>query len=116
MSKHEGILAIQKYSHRKLPVIYIYNHHKKTKERANPTFLERLNDLVDTVAGKYIRCPINNHIPYALLAINFEIMYISNNHQYHLRRLCFQKNANDYLKIRIIGVLVPMQILIESLM
>ena len=54
--------------------------------------------MVDTVVDKYARSPINNNIPCARIAIYFDSMYIANTYQDHLRRLCFQKDLNEYLK------------------
>ena len=98
ISEHESIRAIQNYLPCRLSVIYIYSHQDKIRGRDNFTLPEKLIDLVDSVADKYDRSPINNHVPFTHLAIWFDKSYILNNYLYHLLRLWFQKDVNEYIK------------------
>ena len=98
MSEHEAIIAIQHYLPKHIRVIHIYSHHDAIKGKTKLTFLKKLNDLADNIAGAYARSPINNHIPMTLLAVYINNQYIPNNYQYHLRRISFQQDANEYFK------------------
>ena len=98
MSEHEAISAIQQYLPSNTQIIHLYSHQDAIKGKVNLTFPKKLNDLVDDIAGTYVRSPINNHTPFTPLAVYINMKYIPNNYQYHLRRRSFQKDANEYLK------------------
>ena len=98
MSEHEAIIAIQHYLPKRIRVIHIYSHQDAIKGNANLTFPEKLNDLADNIAGTYSKSPINHHIFMTPLTVYINKQYISNNYQYHLRRIRFQQDDNEYLK------------------
>ena len=98
MSEHESIIAIQHHLPQEITIFHLYSHQDKIKGNANLMFPEKLNDLSDSVADKYARSQINNPIPFTPLAIYFDNAYLLNNYQYYLRRLCFQQDANEYVK------------------
>ena len=98
ISEHETIITIQKYLPHQLIVIQLYSHQDKIKGTENLTFPEKLNDLAASVADTYARSPINNHIPFTPLAIYFDTLYPPNNYLFHLCRLSFQNDANEYIK------------------
>ena len=98
MSEHEAIITIQHYLPKRIHVIHIHSHQDAIKGKANLTFPGKLNDLADNIAGIYARLPIHNHIPVTLLTVYINKQYIPNNYQYHLRRISFQQDANEYLK------------------
>ena len=100
MSEHEAIIAIQHYLPSRINVIHLYSHQDKVKGKDKLTFPEKLNNLADSIADNYARSPINNHIPLTPLAVYFNHNYIPNNYQYYLRRLYFQKDANEYIKAK----------------
>ena len=98
MFEHEAIIAIQHYVRHKITIVHLYRHQDKIKGKTNLVFSEKLNDLTDSVANKYVRFPINNHIPFTPLAEYFNNTYLPNNYQYHFRRIYFQQDANEYFK------------------
>ena len=100
MSEHEAIIAIQHYLSRRIQIIHLYRHQDKIKGKAKLTFPEKLNDLADNIANTYARSPLNNHILFTSLVVYFNQKYIPNHYQYHLRRLSFQQNANEYVKTK----------------
>ena len=100
MPEHEAIIAIQNYLPSRINIMHLYSHQDKVKGKNKPTFPENLNNLADSIANNYARSPINNHIPFTPLAVYFNKNYIPNNYQHHLRRLCFQKDANEYIKAK----------------
>ena len=100
MSEQEAIIAIQHYLPLRINVIHLYSHQDKVKSKDRLTSPEKLNNLAESIADNYARSPINNHIPLTPLVVYFNHNYIPNNYQYQLRRLCFQKDANEYIKTK----------------
>ena len=100
MLEHEVIIAIQHYLPARINIIHLCSHQDKVKGKDNLTFPEKLKNLVDSIADNYARAPINNHIPLVPLAVYFNHNYIPNNYQYHIQRLCFQKDAHEYVKTK----------------
>ena len=82
----------------KISVIYLYSHQDKIKGRANHSFPEQLDDLEDKVGDKYSRSPINRRVLYSPIVVYFDNLCTFNNYQHHLRWLCSQQDANEYLK------------------
>ena len=81
MSKHEAIIAIQRYLPQRINVIHLYSYQDKIKGKAKLTFPEKLNDLVDSIVNNYDRFPLNNYIPFTPLVVYFNNNYIPKNYQ-----------------------------------
>ena len=58
----------------------------------------KLNQLTDDVINNFTRIPVNIHIPFTPLAIYFNNQYIANKYAHYIRRLVFQKIANEFIK------------------
>ena len=98
MFEYKTILAIEQNIPCKISVIHLYSHQDEIKGRANHSFPEQLDDLEDKVGDKYSRSPINRRVLYSPIVIYFDNLCTFINYQHHLRWLCSQQDANEYLK------------------
>ena len=83
---------------RRIVAVVIGCKYNRFQNNQTVFFESNMHDLVDSVTEKYAQPPINNHIPFTPLTIYFDNSYLPNNYIFHLRRLCFQKDAIKYIK------------------